>query len=61
MIEDIPAHVKRRNRKRTIAISDNTWEEIKRITKGYITVSQFIRMSVEKELEKTRNKESFLS
>jgi len=61
MLEDIPAHVKRRNRKRTIAISDNTWEEIKNVTKGYMTVSQFIRMAVDKEIERIKLNKHFLT
>jgi predicted CopG family antitoxin len=56
MLHDIPPHVKRRNRKRSIAISDNTWEEIKLITKGYMSVSQFIRMAVEKEIQNIKER-----
>lgn len=52
MIEDIPAHVCRRNRQRSIAISEDMVRDIKNATKCCISVSAFIRLAVKNELEK---------
>ena len=54
MLNDIPAHVARRNRQRSIAISDDMLKEIRNVTKGCISISGFIRMAVMKELEKVK-------
>ncbi len=54
MINEIPESVKKRNRQRSISISDNLIKEIRDFTKGSISVSSFIRLSVMKELERNR-------
>lgn len=46
--------VNKRNRQRSIAISNRLIEEIRKVTKDYISVSSFIRMAVVKELEKIK-------
>jgi len=56
MIEDIPAHVKRRKRQHSIAISDEMIEEIEKITKGCISVSGFIRYAINNEFERQRKR-----
>lgn len=52
MLNDIPESVKKRNRQRSIAISDNLINEIKYVTKDCISISGFIRMAIVNELEK---------
>lgn len=42
---------RRRNRSRTIAVSDELFEEIKIVAKDCVSVSSFVRMAVIKELE----------
>ncbi len=54
MLNEITAHVARRNRQRSIAISDDMLKEIKTVTKGCISISGFIRMAVMKELERVK-------
>ena len=54
MIDEIPAHVRKRKRQRSVAISDEMIKEIKKHTKDCISVSGFIRMAVLKELERKR-------
>lgn len=54
MLNNIPENVKKRNRRRSIAISDNLINEIRNSTKGYISTSAFIRMAVLKELERVK-------
>ncbi|HLC73892.1 MAG TPA: hypothetical protein VJH20_04630 [Candidatus Nanoarchaeia archaeon] len=56
MLNDIPECVKKRNRQRSIAISDNLISEIKKVTKDCISISGFIRMAVVNELEKYKEK-----
>ena len=57
MIGDIPEHVLKRNRQRSIAISDELLKEIKEVTKGCVSVSGFIRLAVVNEIEKFKKKE----
>jgi len=52
MLDSLSEKVKKRNRQRSIAISDNLIEEIKKATKGCISVSGFIRLAIVNELEK---------
>jgi hypothetical protein len=52
MLEDIPTHVSRRNRQRSIAISDNLINKIKKITEEHLSVSGFIKMAVIKEIRR---------
>ena len=52
MLNEIPECIKKRNRQRSIAISDNLINEIKTVTKDCISISGFIRMAVTNELEK---------
>jgi metal-responsive CopG/Arc/MetJ family transcriptional regulator len=52
MNEDVLDFVKKRNRQRSIAISDNLIKEIEEITKGCISVSGFIRMAVRNEIDR---------
>ncbi len=54
MNEAITESVRKRNRQRSIAISDNLVGEIRKATKGAISVSGFIRMAVVNELEKIK-------
>ena len=51
-MDDVLNKVKRRNRQRSIAISDHLIDKIKQITQGAISVSGFIRMAILNELEK---------
>ena len=44
--------IKKRNRQRSIAISDNLIKEIESITKGCISISGFIRLAVRNEIDK---------
>ena len=53
----IPENIKKRNRQRSIAISDNLIEEIKKVTKGCVSVSGFIRLAITNELEKYKRVE----
>lgn len=53
-MDEIQPNSRRRNRQRSIGISDNLWNEIKSVTNNYISVSQFIRMAIEKELHRAR-------
>ncbi len=57
MIDIAPESVRKRNRQRSISISDNLIKEVKRVTKGCISVSGFIRMAVVNELERVKKKE----
>lgn len=52
MIDPISESVKKRNRQRSIAISDNLIKEIKKLTKDSISVSSFVRFAVSRELER---------
>ena len=52
MLNDIPIKVMKRNRQRSIAISDELIKEIKKATKGCISVSGFVRMAVVEKLER---------
>ena len=54
MNEDILDFVKKRNRQRSIAISDNLIKEIKDITKDCVSVSGFIRLAIRKEIDKQK-------
>ncbi|MBI5002956.1 hypothetical protein HZC31_06220 [Candidatus Woesearchaeota archaeon] len=58
-MDEIQPNSKRRNRQRSIAISDNLWNEIKSVTNSYMSVSQFIRMAIQKELQRTRKTSIF--
>jgi len=57
MNEDFSERVKKRNQHRSIAISYNLIQEIKKVTKGCISVSGFIRMAVVNELERRKKEE----
>lgn len=52
MLNDIPEHVKRRNRQRSIAMSDNLIEDIRRTVRDHISLSSFVRVAILNELEK---------
>lgn len=47
--------IKRRNRQRSIAISDNLFAEIKKATRSCISVSGFVRLAVVEKLEKHKD------
>ncbi len=57
MIDIASESVRKRNRQRSISISDNLIKEVKRVTKGCISVSGFIRMAIVNELERVKKKE----
>ena len=50
MLNDIHIKVMKRNRQRSIAISDELIKEIKKATKGCLSVSGFVRMAVVEKL-----------
>ena len=52
---EIQPNSKKRNRQRSIAISDNLWQEIKDTTQGYMSASGFIRMAIKKRWNKFAN------
>lgn len=56
MQNNVLESVKKRNRQRSIAISDNLINEIKDVTKDCISISGFIRMAIVNELEKYNGK-----
>lgn len=51
---DIYNKTKIKKRQRSIAISDNMVEEIIQITRGYVSVSSFIRLSIIREIERIK-------
>jgi len=54
MIDEVPTHVRKRKRQRSIAISDEMLKEVKKATKGCISSSGFIRMAIMNELERRK-------
>ena len=55
MINETSERAKKRNKHRSNCISDNLIDEIENITKGYNSVSSFIRLAVVKEIERVKN------
>lgn len=51
---DVYNKTKIKKRQRSIAISDNMVEEIIQITRGYVSVSSFIRLSIIREIERIK-------
>ncbi len=49
---DIPEYIKKRNRRRSLSISDKLWEEIERSLKDTMSVSGFIKQAIVEKLEK---------
>jgi len=55
MTNALSVKVMRRKRHRSISLSDEMINDIRKATKDCISVSGFIRMAVKNELEKYRN------
>ena len=60
MLVDVAPNTTTRNKQRSIAISWELLEEIRKRTKGYISTSSFIRMAVINELERIERKKDLL-
>ena len=54
MDDSILQKVKRRNRQKSVALSDELIEKIKEVTKGASSVSSFIRLAIIEKLEQER-------